>query len=651
MAQKDHAQCPTILLFGPQTPLSAVDTLHALRSSLQIQQPHWAIAVLAELPVSWDTWVARIPTLYAVPGKKLLTDLHSWLAINFDASEEDKAQNLDLPNTLLVPLVVLTQLRQFETYIRQNHNCFEFGIGELQRRNAKALGFCTGLLSAYAVATSSTHEDFERFGAVAIRLATLIGATVDAFDAENGRAISFTTTWQTSQQGHELRRILAEFHGEAHSSVLYDERKTTVTASAKVINTLLDCIRAVDIKVTELGLHGRFHASVHRGVVDEVVRLCDEDPALRLLDASYLYMQSYDNLGGEPLKNGSLHNHAIRALLVQQADWYGTFGTVCRAAGNNVTVLSFSSERCIPPSLRGLVASQRLADRLDVPTVSKSSSTAHSPALHNDNDIAIVGLSIKVAGADDIDEFSTLLRSGLSQHTEVDTSRVPFGTSSTPWRPDPPGEKHKWFGNFIRDVDAFDNRFFKKSSRESAAMDPQQRLFLQAAYQAAETAGWFARPDRGSKDEKNAHVGVYVATCSTDYEHNVACHAAGAFSATGLLRSFIAGKVSHHFGWTGPAITFDSACSGSAVAIHTACKALLHGECTAALCGGVNLMGSPLWFQNLAGASFLSPTGQCKPFDDLADGYCRGEGIACVFLKPMKAALSEGDRILGCISR
>jgi acyl transferase domain-containing protein len=76
----------------------------------------------------------------------------------------------------------------------------------------------------------------------------------------------------------------------------------------------------------------------------------------------------------------------------------------------------------------------------------------------------------------------------------------------------------------------------------------------------------------------------------------------------------------------------------------------LHGECSAALCGGVNLMGSPLWFQNLAGASFLSPTGQCKPFDELADGYCRGEGIGCVFLRSLKAALADGDRILGCIS-
>lgn len=96
-------------------------------------------------------------------------------------------------------------------------------------------------------------------------------------------------------------------------------------------------------------------------------------------------------------------------------------------------------------------------------------------------------------------------------------------------------------------------------------------------------------------------------------------------------------------------MTFDTACSASAVAIHTACRDILSGECTAAL-AGVAVMTNCLWFQNLTGASFLSPTGQCKPFEDGADGYCRAEGIACVFLKKMGDVLRDGDPILGCIS-
>lgn len=61
-------------------------------------------------------------------------------------------------------------------------------------------------------------------------------------------------------------------------------------------------------------------------------------------------------------------------------------------------------------------------------------------------------------------------------------------------------------------------------------------------------------------------------------------------------------------------------------------------------------MTSPEWFHNLAGASFLSPTGQCKPFDTKADGYCRAEGVGAVFLKKLSTAIADGDQVLGIIA-
>jgi acyl transferase domain-containing protein len=66
--------------------------------------------------------------------------------------------------------------------------------------------------------------------------------------------------------------------------------------------------------------------------------------------------------------------------------------------------------------------------------------------------------------------------------------------------------------------------------------------------------------------------------------------------------------------------------------------------------GGTNLYSTPLYFQNLAAGTFLSPTGQCKPFDAQADGYCRGEAIGAVFLKKATDAIADGDQILGIIS-
>ena len=48
-------------------------------------------------------------------------------------------------------------------------------------------------------------------------------------------------------------------------------------------------------------------------------------------------------------------------------------------------------------------------------------------------------------------------------------------------------------------------------------------------------------------------------------------------------------------------------------------------------------------------AHFLSPTGQCKPFDASADGYSRSEGCGMFVLKRLASAVAENDNILGLI--
>ena len=154
-----------------------------------------------------------------------------------------------------------------------------------------------------------------------------------------------------------------------------------------------------------------------------------------------------------------------------------------------------------------------------------------------------------------------------------------------------------------------------------------------------------------------------------DYGDNVASENANSFSATGTLRAFISGRISHFFGWTGPSITFDTTCSSSAVAIHSACKvsrivelitskqtlnrnlqALHNNECSMAVAGGVNIITSPILHQNLSTASFLNPHGSSRAFDSSASGYCRGEGAGILVLKPLSRAVVDGDSILGIIA-
>ncbi|RMD44083.1 hypothetical protein DV735_g971, partial [Chaetothyriales sp. CBS 134920] len=225
--------------------------------------------------------------------------------------------------------------------------------------------------------------------------------------------------------------------------------------------------------------------------------------------------------------------------------------------------------------------------------------------------------------ADFLEEFWQLLISGGTSISKVPIERFdPADISREP-------KLGSYWGNFLRQPDAFDHRFFGISGREAKSMDPQQRLALQVAYEALESSGHCSLPP--GKQERD--VGCYLGVGSVDYEENVASENANAFSATGTLRAFISGRISHFFGWEGPSITFDTACSSSAAAIHTACKALLAGECTMALAGGVNVITSPSLYQNLSSGNFLSANGSSRAFDAAANG-----------------AEADGDTILGVIA-
>lgn len=54
-------------------------------------------------------------------------------------------------------------------------------------------------------------------------------------------------------------------------------------------------------------------------------------------------------------------------------------------------------------------------------------------------------------------------------------------------------------------------------------------------------------------------------------------------------------------------------------------------------------------YLGLARGHFLSETGQCRPWDASADGYCRSEGCGIFVLKRLEDAVAENDRILGVI--
>ena len=81
------------------------------------------------------------------------------------------------------------------------------------------------------------------------------------------------------------------------------------------------------------------------------------------------------------------------------------------------------------------------------------------------------------------------------------------------------------------------------------------------------------------------------------------------------------------------------------MAVHLACQSLLNGECDMALAGGVSIRiphHVGYWYEP---GSIVSAVGHCRPFDVRADGTVFGSGVGIVVLKPLQAALDDGDRI------
>ncbi|XXH04083.1 hypothetical protein Hte_010494 [Hypoxylon texense] len=625
---------PAVLLFGSLALSFDATAFHQLRKAITgTESLTWLLDALSNLADDCEVVLAAVPSLKQASVRDQLLDVRDALATGRSLRAVGR-----LPNTVLVPLVVASHLTQYVALLEHGGLTHQEFVA---KGDGETLGLCTGLLAAFAVSSSHSEADLQRHGAAAVRLGMLVGLAVDLRDSLSPSK-SLSVGWSSSGTYDSLIQTLKDAP-EAYISVQYDENRATVTAAASAVPQLQSKLKALGLTVSEISLYGRFHSPENSEILEHLLAYCNKHSEYQLPDASSTAIPT--RCDDAHSIQGTLHAHALRAILVDLPAWYKTLTAAWAGKSDNAVLLSFGTERCVPPSVLRKVGAKlvHLAD--SAASKKEQDEQFYSERPWRDTDIAVVGMACKLPGADDVAEFWDLLASAKPQHQEIGTNHPRFDFSDTPTRSaDDPGMRRRWFANLVSGADQFDHRFFKKSPRESASMDPAQRLLLQVAYQAVEQSGHLNSPS-GTSD-----VGVFLGTTGNDYQANAASQAANAFTTTGNLLGFLAGKISHSFGWTGPAMVVDTACSGSLVAIHQACRALASGECEAALAGGAHIMTQPAWFQNLAGGQFLSPTGQCKPFDAAADGYCRGEGVGAVFLKRMDRAVADGDPILGVIA-
>ncbi|KAF2019467.1 putative polyketide synthase [Aaosphaeria arxii CBS 175.79] len=668
---------------GPQTKKTLAKEA---RQILDGANAKWILDALASMPQYWDAMVQKIPEMTGtMDGAKLLAHLESWLRLG-DQSEDQIEPDQEIPDIWIGFMMIAIQLDQYWRYLEFRFDG-EAGqpIDDLQAEVVKVagsgkietVGFCAGMIAAVAVASSHNRQEFERFGATALRIgvmmAALVGATEEWSKSKGkGGSVSLATAWRTTKQGADMARIVSTMSPDAYISVLFDDSRATITTQERIARKLVRQLRAVGVTAIPLAFKGKLHTPGEERArhTEALIEICRSMPELQFPDAANLALPTYlDHPEGKSVscEETNLVDKVLRSILTSQLNWSSTVSKLA-ANSDNVSLIAFGLDRPMGPTIVRAMGQKQVQfeeieeqipkrARLSPTTSSAPKQTSapepKSPSVEAEDEpedaIAIVGMSLKVAGADDLGEFEEMLKEGKSQHQVITKDRMTHdmlfreGADADPNR--------KWFGNFMRDADGFDHKFFKRSPREAMAIDPQGRLSMHGAYQAVEQSGYFNEMSTitAAEQERRKQVGCYVGLCSFEYEINTICHPATAFTGTGSLRSFISGRMSHYFGWTGPALTVDTACSSSTVALHTACRDLINGEVRAALCGGVNVLTNLQWTQNLNAGGFISSSGQCKPFDADADGYCRGDGIAYVFLKKLSTAKADGNMILGTI--
>ncbi|MFF0897345.1 SDR family NAD(P)-dependent oxidoreductase [Streptomyces sp. NPDC003278] len=285
-------------------------------------------------------------------------------------------------------------------------------------------------------------------------------------------------------------------------------------------------------------------------------------------------------------------------------------------------------------------APQPRAPRTAPPTVADAAvDPGPIPVAVTGQDIAIIGVVGRYPQAGDLDALWAHLRSGKDCVTEVpgdrwdhdalfDADRDAVGTSYCRW------------GGFLDGIDQFDPLFFGISPREAEAMDPQQRLFLETAWELLEQSGV---TQETIERRYRRRVGVYVGSMYQMYRAEESDTARAAMTSA-TSHNMIANRVSYFFGLEGPSLAVDSMCSSSAQAVHLACADLLRGETELAIAGGVNLTVHPDKYIALSQAQMLGSHPGSRSLRE-GDGYLPAEAVGAVLLKPLAAALRDGDTV------
>lgn len=262
--------------------------------------------------------------------------------------------------------------------------------------------------------------------------------------------------------------------------------------------------------------------------------------------------------------------------------------------------------------------------------------------------IAIIGMSGRFPGAESVGEFWANLVAGRESITRFSDDQLRASGVHEAEIADPLYVRSRGVLEF---PECFDAEFFGWTAREAEVADPQQRLFLQCVWEAFEDAG--CDPRNGPRS-----VGVFAGASLNTYflsrvlgtqermeEFVRGFQSEGYAALIGNDKDYLATRVAHQFDFRGPAMTIQTACSTSMVAIAQACQALNTFQCDLAVAGGVSVTFPQERGYFYQEGSIGSSDGHCRAFDARAGGTVFGSGCGVVLLRRLSEAVASKDPI------
>ena len=256
--------------------------------------------------------------------------------------------------------------------------------------------------------------------------------------------------------------------------------------------------------------------------------------------------------------------------------------------------------------------------------------------------VAIVGMACRFPGAETPEQFWLNLRDGVESIRRASREEL-IAQGLAPETIDNPAFVPA--GSLLSGIDCFDADLFGFTPREAEILDPQHRIFLECAWEALERAGIDPSRYPGS-------VGVFAGAGVNLYAVNNLNYLYGSGAGFEVMlgndKDFLAARAAYKLNLKGPAISLQTACSTSLVAVHVACQSLLAGECDVALAGGSSIRVPHAVGYIYQPGMIASSDGHCRPFDTRAGGTVPGNGVGVVVLKRIEE--TQRDSVFSVIA-